>query len=617
MLISSSPLFSSPVRWIETQDLLFDYYEFERMVEVGPSPTLTGMASRTLALKYAQQDVSVSRKREILAHSKNQKEVYYQFEDAAPEEAAAPEPSSSSPSSSTPAPAAAASAPAPVAPAPSSGPVAEIPDAPLKAVDTLRIIIAQKLKKKVEEVPLSKTVKDLVGGKSTLQNEILSDLQLEFGSAPEKGEELPLDELGSALGFGYSGTIGKCTSALISRMIGGKMPGGFNISAAKAHIAKTWGLGPSRTDAAILLGITMEPPKRLGSEAEAKAWLDSVVAAYAQGAGISLSSGGGGAGGGGGGGGGPVINSEEFIKFQKEQEEFANQHLDLYHRYLKTDPRAGHRLADEEKANSAILQARLDAIDREHGDAYVQGIQPVFEPLKARHFDSSWNWVRQDALIMFYDIIFGRLTTVDRGSSLLSLFFPLSDFEPVLQRSLFVRLSRFVFAEITSRCIAIMNRADPTLIEYMQYHVDQCLPEQGENFKLVRRSLSSSPSALETSADHFAVFVFRPRSSDSSSSTTAERLFTRDLFTRMVSHLRFTLFFPKEIRADVFRFQYSLQSPSPPLLIPRSPQRETSSTPRSFERTFESSRPTSRRWLPAPRSRPTRTSTCSSSSLFF
>jgi fatty acid synthase subunit alpha len=41
-----------------------------------------------------------------------------------------------------------------------------------------------------------------------------------------------------------------------------------------------------------------------------------------------------------------------------------------------------------------------------HGDTYI-GIQPVFDALKARHFDSSWNWVRQD-------ILFGRLTTVDR-----------------------------------------------------------------------------------------------------------------------------------------------------------------------------------------------------------
>jgi fatty acid synthase subunit alpha len=55
---------------------------------------------------------------------------------------------------------------------------------------------------------------------------------------------------------------------------------------------------------------------------------------------------------------------------------------------------------------------------------------------------------------MWYDIIFGRLKTVDR--------------------------------EITSCCIAIMNRADSTFHQYMQYHVDTCLPEKGETYQLAK-----------------------------------------------------------------------------------------------------------------------------------
>jgi hypothetical protein len=38
---------------------------------------------------------------------------------------------------------------------------------------------------------------------------------MESTSAPEKGEELPLEELGAALGLGYSGALGKYTSGLI------------------------------------------------------------------------------------------------------------------------------------------------------------------------------------------------------------------------------------------------------------------------------------------------------------------------------------------------------------------------------------------------------------------
>lgn len=445
--------FASPVRWIQTQDILFTHYKFERFVEIGPSPTLMGMANRTLKAKFETQDDSVSLTRQIFCHAKHTKEVYYQFEDEpeAPAEGEAAA-ASDAPASSTPT---AAPVAAPVAAAaPPAGGAASIEDVPLKATDVLVTIIAQKLKKKVDEVPLSKSIKDLVGGKSTLQNEILGDLQLEFSSAPEKGEELPLEELGSALGVGHAGTLGKYTSGLVSRLIGSKMPGGFNVSAVKSYLSKSWGIGPQRADGVLLLAATMEPPKRLGAEAEAKTWLDTVVAVYAQRSGISLSSGGAGAGG-AGASGGAVINSEEFLKFQAEQEQFARQQIEVYMRYLKQDSRAGESKYDEEKANAETLQNRLDAITKEHGDTYLDGIQPVFDALKARHFDSSWNWVRQDALLMFYDIIFGRLTTVDR--------------------------------EITARCIAIMNRADPELVTYMQHYIDQCDPSRGETYKLAKQ----------------------------------------------------------------------------------------------------------------------------------
>jgi 3-oxoacyl-ACP reductase-like protein len=65
----------------------------------------------------------------------------------------------------------------------------------------------------------------------------------------------------------------------------------------------------------------------------------------------------------------------------------------------------------------------------------------VFSPFltwfKLVIFDSSWNWVRQDAMLMFYDILFGRLTTVNR--------------------------------EITACCITIMDCADPYLTKFMEF----------------------------------------------------------------------------------------------------------------------------------------------------
>ena len=56
--------------------------------------------------------------------------------------------------------------------------------------------------------------------------------------------------------------------------------------------------------------------------------------------------------------------------------------------------------------------------------------------------------------MIFYDIISGRLATVDR--------------------------------EISARCIAIMNSADPSLLAYMQYYIDNCDPDRGLTYKLAK-----------------------------------------------------------------------------------------------------------------------------------
>ena len=56
-------------------------HDFEHLIEIGPSPTLTGMATHTLKAKYETLDGSVTQNRSILCHAKNVKEIYYQYED--------------------------------------------------------------------------------------------------------------------------------------------------------------------------------------------------------------------------------------------------------------------------------------------------------------------------------------------------------------------------------------------------------------------------------------------------------------------------------------------------------------------------------------------------------
>lgn len=154
--------FASPVRWIETQDVFLGERTAERVVEIGPADTLGVMAKRTLKSKYEAYDAAKSVQRNILCYNKDAKEIYYDVDPVEEE----PEPAAASSSDAPAAPAAAAAAPGAVAaPAPSAGPVAQVADEPVQAVDIVRALIAQKLKKPLLEVPLSKAIKDLVGGK--------------------------------------------------------------------------------------------------------------------------------------------------------------------------------------------------------------------------------------------------------------------------------------------------------------------------------------------------------------------------------------------------------------------------------------------------------------------
>lgn len=157
--------FASPVRWIETQDVVLAEQRTERIVEIGPADTLGGMARRTLASKYEAYDAATSVQRQILCYNKDAKEIYYDV-DPVEEEPETPEPASSAPAPA--ASAAAAPAAAPTPPPQNAAPAAAVEDAPVTAVDVLRALVAQKLKKGFTDIPLNKAIKDLVGGDISL-----------------------------------------------------------------------------------------------------------------------------------------------------------------------------------------------------------------------------------------------------------------------------------------------------------------------------------------------------------------------------------------------------------------------------------------------------------------
>lgn len=455
--------FASPVRWIETQDVFLKDFNTERVVEIGPSPTLAGMAQRTLKSKYESYDAALSLHRQVLCYAKDAKEINYTLD---PEELAAKEsaasgsaeaaaPAASNASAAIPA-AAAPAAAAPVAAAAPSGPAADIPDEPVKASLLLHVLVAHKLKKSLDGVPFSKTIKDLVGGKSTVQNEILGDLGKEFGATPEKPEETPLEELAETFQETFSGALGKQSSSLISRLMSSKMPGGFTITTARKYLQTRWGLGSGRQDSVLLIALTNEPAARLGSEPEAKAFLDSMAQKYASTAGIDLSaaSAGAGAGAGAGGAGGATIDAAAFDELNKDQKILARQQLQVLARYLKMDLDSGERKLLKEKDNAAQLQSQLDFLTTELGEYFINGIATSFSRKKARVFDSSWNWAKQSLLHLYFEIIHGVLKNVDR--------------------------------EVVSEAINIMNRSNETLIKFMEYHVAHTDESKGDNYKLAK-----------------------------------------------------------------------------------------------------------------------------------
>ncbi|KAJ2807283.1 fatty acid synthase alpha subunit Lsd1, partial [Coemansia helicoidea] len=408
---------AAPVQWIRTQDRLLAEAEIERLVEVGPAPVLCGMAAKTLA--RAEFD---GRSVALLHFERDQDELYYRNivdepEPAAPEapQAVEPAPVEKLPVEQQ------QQQPATQAAAPVAGAGEQIADVPLQAVDVVHAIVAYKMQRPLAAIPAQQTIKALVGGKSTLQNEIVGDLQKEFGNKlPDKSEDAPLQDLGAAIGS--CGGLGKCTQPLVARLFSSKMPGGFSLSAARAALQSAYGLGPQRQDALLLVALTMEPAARLASEADARAWLNDVAKAYAARAGISYAattaSGGAAAG---DAARGPVVSSAEVAKMQQAQREHARQQIEVLARYAGLDLRADGRSSASEKVRNSELQAGLDGLSAELGDDFVEGIKPVFDARKARRFDSYWNWARQDAYEWIQQAIAGGSAVADGEARILQL----------------------------------------------------------------------------------------------------------------------------------------------------------------------------------------------------
>ncbi|KAJ2243551.1 hypothetical protein GGH98_005059, partial [Coemansia sp. RSA 454] len=204
---------------------------------------------------------------------------------------------------------------------------------------------------------------------------------------------MPLNELGATVGT--SSGLGKCTQPLVTRMLSSKMPGGFSATQVRSNLQTVYGLGQQRQDALLLMALTMEPPARLSSNADAEAWLATVAQAYAAHTGIVYSA----ASATSSDGALKVstVSSVELQNVRQREIKHIQQQIVVLARYAGIDLRQDGRLAESLQASSKQQQTNIDSITVEFGDELITGVQPRFDARKARQFDSYWNWARQDA----------------------------------------------------------------------------------------------------------------------------------------------------------------------------------------------------------------------------
>ncbi|CAK4034469.1 sterigmatocystin biosynthesis fatty acid synthase subunit alpha [Lecanosticta acicola] len=395
--------FAFPVQWIKTQERLLDGPNaVQRLVELGPGSTLLGLARSTIQRQVATGH-RIGEPVETLASTSDADQIAYRYEARIdllePAEATKDVSTTGLPPKEIP-------APGPVAKPPTAIPVptlgsqtaaTQIADASITPSDILRALMARKLKLPMPEISLSKTLRELCNGRSTLQNEMVGDLLNEFGSLPDRPEDLSLSVLGEAISIRPETPLGKTTTAALQKLVGSKMPSGFRMADLQSYLSDHWALPRGRMTSVILYALASEPERRLMSVASVHSYLDGLASMYAAWAGLDLS---------------PKPSQQDAVQTQavalvpalsteavKASKRLAQKQYDALSEFLETE-RASHS-SEETKASITSLQSQLDHWTAEFSDDFLSGIMPSHDPKKARRFDAYWRSARQE-LLEFY-----------------------------------------------------------------------------------------------------------------------------------------------------------------------------------------------------------------------
>src|SRR5699024_3133175 len=413
--------FASPVRWIETQDLLLSAPSVsagagtaglgvERFVEigVGSSPTLANMLGQTLRLpQYAGNPIEVLNAERDRATVFAEDALERPVEDSSESSTGVAEAATATAEEVSQADAAPAAAPAPVgaqpaSPAPAAGGTTP-DDTAYRAADATEMLIAIWTKVRPDQMGAADTIELLVEGVSSRRNQLLLDLGVEFGLGAIEGaadaEISALKEQVSGMAKSYK-AFGPVLSAQVAeslrRLTG---PAGKKPAYIAQRVADTWGLGAGwvdRVTAELVLGaregaslrggdLALLSPANPASTAELDALIDAAVDAAGAKVGIVISkkSAGGGAGGG-------VVDSAALDAYSEKM----NSALATTARTLLAQ--LGQQAPTTEFAEADDNAAIVDLVTAELGSDWPRLVAPSFDADKAVQLDDRWASARED-----------------------------------------------------------------------------------------------------------------------------------------------------------------------------------------------------------------------------
>lgn len=406
--------FASPVRWIETQKVLFD--AVDQLVEVGlaASPTLTNMAKRTMSALRSTNGSQAGVELPVFNVERDQDQVMLADVTAAP---AAPEaaadgdaeagdtpdnPEAGGVTEAT-APAEPAAAPAAASAPAAGGSGADAPALPFKAAQAIMVLFAFQNKIRIEQIADSDTVEELTNGVSSRRNQLLMDMSAELGVSAIDGaadaDVATLRERVNAAAPSYApfgSVLGEAITARLRQLTG---PAGLKPAHIGERVTGAWGLDASwvsHVEAEILLGTRDEDSVRGGSlatiptGATSKKDLDALIdaaveqVAAAHGVSVSLNAGGSGAG-------GAVVDSAALDAFAAtvtgEDGVLATAARTVLDQLGLTPEVPEQELPDTEL---------FDAVEAELGAGWLKTVTPSFDAKRAVLFDDRWASARED-----------------------------------------------------------------------------------------------------------------------------------------------------------------------------------------------------------------------------